>query len=357
MTERLSHIWIRIAMPMLLAIGFFAAVSVTQSAGEENTAIRIGFLLKTMQEERYQTDRALFIARAESLGAEVLFDSSANDELLQLQQFEALLDDGVQTIVLQPVNTGTAGALVRLAHQRGVKVVGYDSMLRDGPLDVMVMQDSWAVGRLQGEALVDWFSRVKGEVQGRVALIKGQPGDSNAAALSSGVLEIISQHPGLELVAERSHVDWSPDMSRETADTLLVKYGNQIDAFICNNSGLAYGVIGALRSEGLASADKVFVAGADADLRNIRFVAAGEQSLEVWKQIKPLAYRAAEIAVALAQAPDAPVTEIIGEFTAVDNGFAQIPTIITPVVAVTKETIDSTVIAGGFFTREQVYGM
>ena len=42
MTERLSHIWIRIAMPMLLAIGFFAAVSVTQSAGEENTAIRIG---------------------------------------------------------------------------------------------------------------------------------------------------------------------------------------------------------------------------------------------------------------------------------------------------------------------------
>jgi D-xylose transport system substrate-binding protein len=33
-----------------------------------------------------------------------------------------------------------------------------------------------------------------------------------------------------------------------------------------------------------------------------------------------------------------------------------VPTIITPVVLVTKENIDSTVITGGFFTKEQVYG-
>ena len=90
MTERLSHIWIRIAMPMLLAIGFFAAVSVTQSAGEENTAIRIGFLLKTMQEERYQTDRALFIARAESLG--LPGDSGQSADWLRTEAYKFLLD-------------------------------------------------------------------------------------------------------------------------------------------------------------------------------------------------------------------------------------------------------------------------
>ena len=33
-----------------------------------------------------------------------------------------------------------------------------------------------------------------------------------------------------------------------------------------------------------------------------------------------------------------------------------VPTIITPVVLVNKDTIDDTVIAGGFFTKEQVYG-
>jgi D-xylose transport system substrate-binding protein len=308
-----------------------------------------------MQEERYQTDKALFIARAESLGAEVLFDSSANDELLQLQQFEGLLEAKVDVIVLQPVNTRTAGALVRLANKQGVKVVGYDSLLTDGPLDVMVMQDSWAVGRLQGEAMIDWFKRVKGEVKGRVVMIKGQPGDSNAELLSSGALEIIAQNSGLELIAERSHVDWSPDLARETTESLLVKYDNQIDAFICNNSGLAFGVLQALRDEDLASTSKVFVAGSDADLRNIQMVARGEQEIDVWKKIKPLAYRAAEVAFALAQDPSRAVAEAIGESKPINNGFAEIPTIITPVVAVTKDTIDGTVIEGGFFTREQVY--
>ena len=38
------------------------------------------------------------------------------------------------------------------------------------------------------------------------------------------------------------------------------------------------------------------------------------------------------------------------------NGTTQVPTIITPVVLVTKDNIDSTVIAGGHLTKEQVYG-
>jgi D-xylose transport system substrate-binding protein len=324
------------------------------SAAQED-GVKIGFLLKTMQEARYQTDKSLFIARAESQGAEVVFDSSGNDPLRQLQQVEEMLELGIDVLVLQPVNTATAGALVNLAHDTGVKVVGYDSMLQDGPLDVMVMQDSWAVGRMQAEAMVDWFRKTRGDVAGRVALIRGQPGDANATALSSGALEIIKEHPGLELVADRSHVDWSPDMARDTVENLLVEYNNGIDAFIANNSGLAFGVLAALRDEELDSTGQVFVAGSDADLRNVRLVANDVQALEIWKQIKPLAYAAADIAIKIAQSPDEDIGDLIGEHTLVNNGFADIPTIITPVIAVSKDTIDATVIEGGFFTSEQVY--
>lgn len=318
--------------------------------------LRIGFLLKTMQEERYRTDKALFTSRAEAQGATVLFNSSGNDELTQLRQVEQLLDGNIQVLVLQPVNTSTAGSLVRLAHKRGVKVVGYDSMLQNGPLDVMVMQDSWAVGRLQARALEKWLVARKGKVAGRVALIKGQPGDANAEAMSAGVLEFAKKHPEVELIDQRSHLAWSPDLSRETAENLLVKYSNGIDAFICNNSGLAFGVMGALHEEALDSIDKVFVAGADADLRNLRLVAGGKQAFEVWKKIKPLAYRAADIAVAVAKEPDKPIAGLIGDNVPVDNGFAKIPTIITPVVGVDRGNLDETVIAGGHVTHEEVYG-
>ena len=337
--------------------GLAMTLTVRPGAVRAQGKVKIGFLLKTMQEERYQADRSLFISRAESLGAEVLFDSAGNDDLTQLHQVEALLDAGVQAIVLQPVDTGTAAGLVAKAHARGVPVVGYDSMPQDTPLDLMVMQDSWAVGKLQGEAMLAWLIAKKGRVEGRVALIKGQPGDSNAAALSSGFLELLLDQPHrLELVEERSHVDWSPDEARTTAESLLLKYDNKIDAFICNNDGLASGVISVLQTEGLADASKVFVAGADADRRNIRWVAEGVQAVDVWKKIEPLAFQAADAAVRLAQDPGKSAAELFPDAKPLANGTTTVPTIVTPVVLVTKDNIESTVIAGGHLTKEQVFG-
>lgn len=317
----------------------------------------IGFMLKTMQEQRYKTDRRLFEEAVEKMGGRVEFVSSGNDELRQLQQFEEMLDLGVDVIVLQPVNTGTAGALVRLANARGVRVVGYDSMLNNGPLDVMVMQDSWGVGKLQSEAMVEWFMKKKGSVEGNVALIMGQPGDSNAQAMSSGLLEALAEHPGLKLIAQRSHVAWSPDLARETAESLMVKHNNQIDAFICNNSGLAFGVVSALESEGLADSNTIFVAGADADLRNIRLIYNGKQNVEIWKKIEPLAKKASEVALLLAKFPDKSIKELLPNAKLISNGFTDVPTIITPIVKITKDNLESTIIVdieNGAFTRQQL---
>ena len=107
----------------------------------------------------------------------------------------------------------------------------------------------------------------------------------------------------------------------------------------------------------------MFVAGSDADLKNIRYIVQGSQAVEVWKAIKPLAHKAAEIAVEIAKNPAKPLETIAREaaqgglrFAMTDNGFAKIPTVITPVVLVTKDNIDGTLIAEKIFTKEQVYG-
>ncbi len=312
--------------------------------------IKIGFILKSMQEERYQKDKAIFTEKAESLGAKVYFASANNDEQMQLSKFENMLAKGCKVIVMQPVNTGTAGNMVKMANEEGVKVVGYDSMLVNGPLDFMVMQDSWAVGKLQGEAMVEWLKAKKGKVEGKVALIMGQPGDSNAAAMSSGALEIIESNAGLELVAKQSHEGWSSDKAMATAENILTKHKNKIDVFICNNSGMARGVIAALDAQGMADTEKVFVAGSDADIVNIQYVAQGKQTVEIWKKITPLAEKAAEIAVKLAKDEEVKADKMI------NNGLVDVPTIVTPVVSITKENLDSTIIAEGFYTKEEVYG-
>jgi D-xylose transport system substrate-binding protein len=237
-----------------------------------------------------------------------------------------------------------------------VKVVGYDAMLLNGPLDAMVMQDSWAVGKLQAEAMVAWLKTKNESVKGNVALIRGQPGDSNANTMSSGVLEVLKANPELRLVVDQSHESWSPDQAMATTENLLTKLGNKIDAVICNNSGMARGVIAALDAQGLASADKVFVAGSDADLVNIQYVAQGKEAAEVWKKIAPFAETAAETAVLLAQNPDKDPKRLLKIDRTINNGAVDVPTIVTPVVLVDRNNLDSTIIAEGFYTHRQVYG-
>ena len=40
----------------------------------------------------------------------------------------------------------------------------------------------------------------------------------------------------------------------------------------------------------------------------------------------------------------------------INNGAVDVPTIVTPVVLVDKSNLDSTIIAEGFYTHQQVYG-
>lgn len=95
---------------------------------------------------------------------------------------------------------------------------------------------------------------------------------------------------------------------------------------------------------------------ADVDLVNIRYIIEGRQSVDVWKLIEPLAETAAEVAVKLAQNPEKKVTEIIKPDKMVNNGLFDIPTIVTPVKLVTRGNINETLIQGGVYSWDQVYG-
>ena len=98
------------------------------------------------------------------------------------------------------------------------------------------------------------------------------------------------------------------------------------------------------------------MAGSDADLANLQFVEQGKETVEIWKKVKPLAEKAAEIAVLLAQSPDTPVAELVKADKTINNGAVDVPTIVTPIVAVTKDNIKDTVIAEGLYTEAQISG-
>ncbi|HEX4926061.1 MAG TPA: substrate-binding domain-containing protein, partial [Bdellovibrionales bacterium] len=297
--------------------------------------IKIGFVLSTLQEERYQKDQKFFKDEAAKLGFEPVLVSAENNEQTQTAKVENLLSMGVKALIIQPVNSNAAGALVKEAHADKVPVIAYDRMINDAQVDYYVTMDSFSVGKLQAEEAVKHTGG-----KGNFIILMGQAGHSVANEITRGVESVLSKHPGIKVVVKQSHEGWKPDLAMATVENALTQYNNKIDAILANNSGMAQGAVQALSEQKLAG--KVFVAGADADLSAIKNIVAGRQHFEVLKDIEPLARTAAQVAFKLAKGekpkPDTTVTS--GKFT--------IPTMTTPVYPITKSNLEQRIFATGF---------
>jgi D-xylose transport system substrate-binding protein len=304
---------------------------------------KIGFILSTMQEERYQRDKRVFEETVKKLGGQVAFSSCNNSEQTQAAEVDNLLSQGVQVLVIQPVNGDTATAFVKQAKQDGVPVVGYDRLIKNAPIDAYITEDSFKVGQLQAEAAVKFTGG-----KGNYVLLMGQAGHSVAEARTAGVLSVLKKHPEVKLVVKQYHAGWSPNLAMATTENALTQYKNNIQAVIANNSGMARGAVQALEEQKLTG--KVFVAGADADLAAIRDVVAGKQQFEVFISINDMARRAAETAMAIAKKEELKFDSLV------ENGTGKIKTINTPVFPVDKDQVEARIIKTGFHAREAVYG-
>src|SRR3954451_25293123 len=92
--------------------------------------VKIGFSMDSLQLERWQHDRAAFVARAKELGAEVYLQSAAGGDAVQVRQCENLLTLGVYVLAIVPHNGEGVASAVRSAKAQGVPVVTYDRWTR-----------------------------------------------------------------------------------------------------------------------------------------------------------------------------------------------------------------------------------
>lgn len=305
--------------------------------------VKIGFVLATMQEERYQKDKMYFEKKAKELGAEVLFASCNNNEQTQAAQVENLVAKGAKAIVIQAVNGETASSFVKQAKKEGVFVVAYDRLITNAPLDGFVTEDARKVGELEAKAAVEFTKK-----KGKYVILMGTAGDQNAAERTAGAVEYLKKFPEIQIVAQQAHAGWSPELAMKTVENTLTKQKNDIQAVIANNSGMARGAVQALEEQKLTG--KVFVGGADADLSAMKDIVAGKQQMDVYVSIQDMAEKAAKAAVALAK------KEEFKFDTLTDNKNMKVKTMNTAAFTVDKASLDKVVIASGFHTHQAVYG-
>ena len=310
---------------------------------EARSPIKIGFVLATMNEERYAKDRDYFLEAAKAKGYEVEF-ASCNDKVdVQTAKVETLLSKKIRALVIQPVNGETASAIVQLAKREGVPVVSYDRLIRNADIDLYVTQDSFQVGVLQAEEAV----RVVGD-KGNYVILMGEAGHSVADEITRGNMSVLEKYPGIQVVVKQNHPKWSTALALATVENALTRQQNKIDAILANNDGMALGATQALTEQKLTG--KVFVAGADADLAAIKNIVTGKQTMTVLKGIRPLAEAAVLAAGKLARG------EAVASDAVSANGYKNVPVVNTPVSKVTNALIQKEIIESGFHTAQAVYG-
>ncbi len=308
--------------------------------GSNSAGPKVAFLLSTLQEERYQKDKKYFEDEAKTQGLSVFTFSADNDNARQLSQVEDALSRGAKVLVIQPTDSAAAAAYVAKAHEKGAKVVSYDRSIR-GDADFYVAHDSHKVGVLQAEAAIKATAG-----KGNYVLLHGQSGHSVATEIARGYMDALRPYidrGDIKVVVETSHDAWAPEQALKTVEDAIAKTKGNIQAILANNSGMARGAVQAIAA---ASAKNVFIAGADADAANAGFVCDGKQSIEILKDIKPLAEKAAQVAAALASNKPVEGTTTLPNSTT--------PVVAVPVILVDRSNAKQLLIDSGFHSASTV---
>jgi len=338
-----------------------ATVAATEAATEAVTAAattapvasgKIAILLPETKTARYEaSDLPDFKAKLTELGFDVannLIYSNANqDAATQQSQAEAAITNGATVLVLDPVDSDAAAAIADLAKSKNIPVISYDRLIKgsDG-VSYYISFDNEQVGKLQGQALLDALTKA-GVKNPQVVFINGSPTDNNATLFKKGAHEVLDGK--VTAAKEYDTPDWSPDKAQDEMTQALTALNNKVDGVLAANDGTAGGAIAAMKGAGLKTLPPV--TGQDAEVAGIQRILAGEQYMTVYKAIKPEAEAAASLAYALVmgQTPDA--TLVNGK---VNNGKIDVPSVLLVPVAVTKDNVESTIIADGFHTVAEI---
>jgi D-xylose transport system substrate-binding protein len=314
---------------------------------------KIGFLLPESKTTRYEAhDRPEFEAKVEELcpDCEIVYSNADQDAAKQQSQVEAALTEGIDVLVLDPVDSASAASMVNLAAQQDIPVVSYDRLILDTPdVDYYVSFDNEKVGELQGKALADKLA-ADGNPTGPIVQINGSPTDNNASQFEAGAVSQF-EAANLEVAQKYDTPDWSPDEAQREMEQAITALGPEgFNGVYAMNDGTAGGAIAAMKGAGIDPKTKP-TTGQDAELEAIQRILVGEQFMTVYKATLKETDAAAQIAVALAQGEEVPEGLVNGE---TDNGAAQVPSVLLDPVELTIDNIQDTVIKDGFLSADEI---
>ena len=282
--------------------------------------------------------RTALNAELDKLGIKYDNQFAANDQAKQLDQVKTAIAGGSNLLIVNVVTSGSPDAAKEILAAAGdIPVIFFNRAIGTDGSDVEVLAgaanscfigtDAPEAGHMQGKMIGDYlvanydavdlngdgtisYAMMKGDEANIEAIYRTQYGveDANAVLTAAG-------KPALAYFDDANpdcyQVDlggqWSATAAKDYMDTTFVSYnegnGNMIELVICNNDGMAEGVIASLQEKGynVAGAHVVPVFGVDATDNAKALIAEGAMTGTVKQDADGMAVAISQTAAAVAE--------------------------------------------------------
>jgi len=231
-------------------------------------------------------------------GVTLQIEDAKDDVSKQLSQVQNFIANGVDAIIVNPVDTSATGAITKAAADAGVPLVYVNREPIDvdklGPKAAFVASNEAESGTLEAKQICKLLGG-----KGNILVMEGVLSNQSAVQRTKDIHEVISTPDcsGMKVVAEQT-----ANYDRTQAQNLMTNWlskGMQFDAVVSNNDEMAVGALQAMKSAGVDT-KKAIVGGIDATQDALASMKAGDLKVTVFQDAAGQGKGAVDAALALA---------------------------------------------------------
>jgi ribose transport system substrate-binding protein len=216
-----------------------------------------------------------------------------NDRAQQIAIVEQFVSDGVNGVVLAPLDDTALRRPVQAAMAKQIPVVIIDSALQGEvgkDFVSFVGTNNTLGGQMAGEQLVKLLGG-----KGKVVLLRYMEGSASTTERERGFLEVIKENPEIQMLVENRYGGATASEAQTTALNIIDQI-READGIFCSNESLTFGMLLALRQNNLVGKAK-FV-GFDASGPLVEALKKGEIQALVAQNPTKMGYAAVKTMVA-----------------------------------------------------------
>ena len=247
----------------------------------------------------YRTDLEEYL---KDKGYAVTIVDGKNDQNTQTEQINTFLQQGVDVLIINPVQTTSAQTIVDTISPSGTPIVFINREPEKAVLDsyagkcCYVGADARQSGTYQGELILE--TETQGDINGdgkiTYIMCKGDPENIDAQYRTEYSIKALTD-AGKEVECLYEYLDnWDQTTAQQDVANALAQYGEKIEVVFCNNDAMALGALQSIQQAGRTVGKDVYLVGVDALVEAVQNVVDGNMTGTVLNDDVGQATKAAE---------------------------------------------------------------